>query len=90
MPRGKRKGTEVRRQVRLAVRYVDRIVDHLMAADIVAKGGTIQGHGKMLPRGVDIRNPEHEGHPVLNQWLPVLLELLAGVRSALSSLVKNL
>lgn len=90
MPRGHRKGTEVRRQVRSAAKAIDRVIDHLMCADIVAKGGTIDGHGKMLPAGVDIRNPELEGHPVLNEWLPIILELLASVRAGIIGMVKKL
>ena len=90
MPRGHRKGTKVRYQVRLAAKSIDRVIDHLMCADIVAKGGTIDGHGKMLPAGVDVKNPDAEGHPLLNEWLPTLLEILASARSAMTSLVKRL
>lgn len=90
MPRGKRSGTEVRRQCREAVKSLDRMLDHLMAADIRAKGGRIDGHGKFIPAGVDLENPEKEGHPVLNQWLPLILPVASGLRDSLVRMIAKM
>jgi len=90
MARGKRRGTEVRRQCREAVKHIDKLMDHLMAADVVAKGGTIDGHGKFIPAGVDLVNPEKEGHPVLNEWLPIIVQLVTGLRDSLTRMIARL
>ncbi len=83
MPRSKRTRSRIVFQCRAAAKSVDRILDHLMAADVLAKGGTIDGHGKLLPVGVDINNPEREGHPVLNEWLPIIVNLCGGLRDSI-------
>ncbi len=86
MARKKQRRARVVFQVRKAAASLDRVLDHLMAADVIAKGGTIDGHGKLLPAGVDIANPDKEGHPVLNEWLPVILQLITSTREAISKL----
>jgi hypothetical protein len=90
MPSGKTTGYEMRRQVRLAATHVDRIVDHFMAADVLAKGGTIYGPGKADPAGIDVQHPPREGHPVLNEYLPVLLTLCTGLKDAIRIMVKKM
>jgi hypothetical protein len=88
--RGKTTGAKVRDNVRKAGRALDRALDHLMAADITAKGGSTDGHGKFLPAGVDLKDPAEQGHPVLNQYLPMLVPALGSLKTALKDLVKKL
>lgn len=83
MPRNKRVHSRVKAQCLSASKSIDRALDHLMAADVLAKGGTIDGHGKVLPAGIDPVNPEKEGHPVLNEWLPVLVTILTSAKDAI-------
>jgi len=86
MPRGKTIGYKLRGQVKKAIWYLDKMLDHLMAADVVAKGGTIDAKGKFMPRGVDMKNPANEGHPVMNQYLPFVLEISAALKEALKNM----
>ncbi len=90
MARGKTTGAKVRDNVRKAAQALDRVIDHLMAADITAKGGSTDGHGKFLPAGVDLNDPTAEGHPVLNQYLPMVLPAIGALKEALKGMVKKL
>lgn len=83
MPRNKRTHSKVIYQCRKAAASLERVLDHLMSADVLAKGGTIDGHGKLLPAGIDVYNPEKEGHPVLNEWLPVIVTLISSTKDAI-------
>lgn len=90
MPRNKRTHSKVIYQCRKAAKAFDRVLDHLMAADVLAKGGTIDGRGKLLPAGVDVQNPDREGHPVLNEWLPTILTLVTSAREAILKMAAKL
>jgi hypothetical protein len=90
MPKGKTIGYKVRDQVKRAIRNVDIALDHLMAADVTAKGGTIDGRGKFVPAGVDMKDPTLVGHPVMNQWLPYVLEIASALKEALKNMSKAL
>lgn len=83
-------GAKVRYQCRLAAKSLNKVLDHLMAADVIAKGGEVDGHGKLLPRGVDIHNPDREGHPVLNEYLPTLIQLVSATQDAITRMVAKL
>lgn len=90
MPRGKTIGYKLRGQVKKAIFYLDKMLDHLMAADVVAKGGTIDGVGKFVPADVDMKNPSSAGHPVMNQYLPFVLEISAALKEALKNMSMKL
>ena len=90
MPRGKRAGTRVRDQCRTAAKAIDRALLHLMAADVIAKGGTVYAKGKVLPAGVDLKNPEKDGHPKLNEWLPIIVPVLVSAKDSILRMVKIL
>lgn len=90
MARRKQTRSRVIFQVRKAAASLDRVLDHLMAADVLAKGGAIDGHGKLLPAGVDIMNPDKDGHPVLNEWLPVILQLITSTQEAIKKLAAKI
>lgn len=77
-------------QCKKAAAYMERVLDHLMAADVIAKGGTIDGHGKLLPKGVDVNNPDKDGHPVLNEYMPTLVQLITATQDAIKRMVKKL
>ena len=69
---------------------LDRALDHLMCADVVAKGGSIYAVGRAEPAGVDIQNPGREGHPLLNDYLPALIEAITTTRDTIKAMVKRL
>lgn len=87
MPTRRTLGGKVRDQVKFAVRNLDLTIEHLMAADVTAKGGTIDGKGKFIPAGVDLKDPSLIGHPVMNQWLPYVLEISSALREALKKMI---
>ena len=90
MPRGKTTGQKIRFQCRSAAAKLDRALTHLMAADVVAKGGVVGTKGILMPAGVDLNNPLRDGHPVLNEYLPDIIALITATRDAITRLVKKL
>lgn len=90
MARNKKRSGRIRYQCKSAAKSIDRVLDHLMAADVLAKGGEIDGHGKLLPTGVDLEEADKAGHPVLNEWMPVLVQLLTGAKDSILRMAKKI
>jgi len=77
-------------QVGKAAEAVDKVLDHLMCADVLGHGGTVSAKGKYLPMVPAEADPKMQGHPLLNQYLPMLTMLCASLKEALLKLKAQL